>query len=79
MVERNYEPDKICNICNTPFKPGSEEGGTEIEIGGVTAAICDTCYDGMSVIIAEDEPDITIACPKCDTEMGIKIEVVDDS
>ena len=77
MVERNYEPDKICNLCNSPFKLA--EGGHEVEIGGVDSALCSTCYDGMSVIIAEEEPDVTISCPKCDHEMGIKIEVTDDT
>jgi hypothetical protein len=77
MVARNYEPDKICNLCNNPFKLA--EGGSEVVIGGVESALCGMCYDGMTVIIAEDEPDITVACPKCDYEMGIKIEVIDDS
>jgi hypothetical protein len=78
MVDRNFEPDKICNICNAPFKPGSETGGAEVVIGGVTANLCGMCYDGMSVIIAEDEPHVTIDCPKCDHEIGIRIEVIDD-
>ena len=77
MVERNFEPDKICNLCNTPFKLA--EGGSEVEISGVTAYLCGMCYDGMSVIIAEDEPDVTVVCPKCDCEMGIKIEVLNDT
>jgi hypothetical protein len=77
MVDRNFEPDKICNICNNPFKPSN--GGSEISISGVDATICGQCYEGMAEIIAGDEPHVTVDCPKCDHEIGLRIEVIDDT
>jgi hypothetical protein len=52
--------------------------GVEVEIGGVDAAICGKCYEGLSLAIEEDEPHVTIGCPKCDHVIGLRIEVIGD-
>ena len=76
MSERNYEMKTVCTICNTPFD--AKEEGYEGEINKVPAKLCANCYEGFENVVEANIPDKIIECPKCQHEIGLTVETLDD-
>ncbi len=77
MPERNFEMKTICTICSTPFD-GKEEGYVG-EINKIPAKLCSNCYNGFEEVVDASIPHTTIECPQCNHEIGIRLDVLNES
>jgi hypothetical protein len=75
-VVRNYDIDTKCSLCNLPFLP--DEEGLEKELAGVPVKLCGKCWESLIDTVEETEAHVIITCPKCDTEIGIRVDITDD-
>lgn len=75
-MARNYEIDIKCNICSLPFSP--DEEGLEKELAGTPVKLCGKCWEGMIGAVEENESHVTINCPHCEEEIGIRVETTND-
>lgn len=76
LMTRNYDLETKCTICSLPFTP--DEEGLEKELSGVPVKLCGKCWEGMIDTVEEKEAHVIITCPKCDTEIGVRVEAIDD-
>lgn len=76
MTTRNYDIETKCGLCHLPFQP--EEEGLEKELAGVPVKLCGKCWEGMIEAVEENESHMTINCPHCDLDIGIRVETTND-
>ncbi len=71
-MDRNYDIDTKCSLCNLPFLP--DEEGLEKELAGVPVKFCGKCLEGMIDTVEEKEAHVMLTCPHCDKEIGVRLE-----
>ncbi len=76
MPPRNYDIETKCSLCQLPFM--ADEEGLEKEVAGTPVKLCGKCWDGMIDTVEEHEAHMTITCPECETEIGIRVETTND-
>ncbi len=76
MPERNFSIDTKCSLCHLPFS--TDEEGIEKELAGTPVKLCGKCWEGMIETVEETESHMTITCPHCDNDIGIRVETTDD-